>query len=106
MTVSSQNGSGGDQTDLKLGIEGFVFSDLFDAAGLKDLAERFYAEVGEQDTVLHSALTRYMAARGANYEKKVESKILTDAAPYLSDFVARLFDIQGERSQLEQDIRV
>ena len=100
MAAFSENG------DFELGIEGFRFSDLFDAVRLKDLADRFYAEVGEQDGVLHSALTKYIAARGENYEKKVESKILTDAAPYLSDFIARLFGITAERAELEKDILV
>ena len=55
-------------------------------------------ELADEDAVLHTALTKYIAARGENYEKKVESKILTDAAPYLSDFVGRLFGITAERA--------
>src|SRR5688572_19713211 len=84
MTVLPENGPFGGN-DLELGIGGFTFSDLFDAIRLKDLADAFYAEVGEHDTTLHSALTKYITARGIGYERKVESKILTDAAPYLSD---------------------
>ncbi len=106
MTAISENTTGGESRDFDLGIEGFRFSDLFDAVRLKGLAERFYAEVGEQDAVLHSALTKYIASRGEGYERKVESKILTDAAPYLSDFVARLFKISGERSELEKSVLV
>ena len=92
--------------DLELGIEGFRFSDLFDAAKLKELAERFYAEIKGQDAVLHRALTKYIAAAGVNYERKVASKILTDSAPYLSDFIARLFKIEGENADLERNILV
>src|SRR5664279_2306138 len=106
MTMFSENGSGSGQDDHELGIEGFRFSDLFDAAKLKQLAERFYSEIQPHDAVLHSALTKYIASRGVGYERKVESKILTDAAPYLSDFVARLFRITGENSELEHDILV
>ena len=105
MTVNSENG-GGKATDLALGIDGFYFSDLFDATRLKDLAETFYSEIEAHDSVLYSALTKYIAARGVGYERKVESKILTDSAPYLSDFIARLFRINRERSALEQDILV
>ncbi len=94
------------QNDFELGIEGFRFADLFDALKLKELAERFYAEVEKDDVVLHSALTKYIAARGQGYERKVESKILTDSAPYLSDFIARLFKITGQRSELEKEILV
>ena len=100
MAVFSENG------DFELGIEGFRFSDLFDAVRLRQLAERFYADLEGQDAVLHTALTKYIATRGANYERKVESKILTDAAPYLSDFVARLFGITAERAELEKEILV
>ncbi len=105
MTVFSENGKGG-QHDLELGIEGFSFSDLFDAPKLKDLTDRFYASISEHDTVLHSALVKYIASGGIGYERKVESKILTDAAPYLSDFIARLFKINRERTELEQNIKV
>ena len=55
MTVFSENG-GEKQNDIDLGIDGFRFSDLFDPVRLKDLAERFYAEVGKSDEVLHTAL--------------------------------------------------
>ncbi|MFN0278141.1 MAG: FAD-dependent oxidoreductase [Pyrinomonadaceae bacterium] len=102
MTVFSENGG----NDFELGIVGFRFSDLFEAGKLKELAARFYAEIENSDPVLHSALTKYIAARGVGYERKVESKILTDSAPYLSDFIARLFNINRERSELEHDILV
>ncbi|MGB5015195.1 MAG: hypothetical protein WBO68_14335, partial [Pyrinomonadaceae bacterium] len=90
--------------DLKLGIDGFRFSDLFDALKLKELAERFYAEVAEKEPVLHTALAKYIAARGEGFERKVESKILTDAAPFLSDFVGKLFNIDREKGELSRTI--
>ncbi len=90
--------------DLALGIEGFNYSDLFDSVKLKELAEAFYAEVEQKEPVLHSALTKYIAARGHGFERKVESKILTDAAPYLSDFIGRLFHISRERGELDREI--
>src|SRR5688572_7550638 len=92
--------------NLKLGIDGFYFSDLFDAVKLRELAEKFYAEIKDSDPTLHSALTKYIGSEGANYERKVESKILTDSAPYLSDFIGRLFEIQGERADLAKAINV
>ncbi|MFZ1700363.1 MAG: FAD-dependent oxidoreductase [Pyrinomonadaceae bacterium] len=92
--------------DLELGIEGFHFSDLFDAVRLRDLAELFYADVEKSEPLLHDALTKYITAHGIGYERRVESKILTDAAPYLSDFVARLFKITVENDELHRDITV
>ncbi|MBK6587620.1 MAG: FAD-dependent oxidoreductase [Acidobacteria bacterium] len=102
MTVPSESS----ENNFTLGIDGFSFADLFDAIKLKELAETFYAEVGQQDEILHTALTKYIAARGQGYERKVASKILTDSAPFLSDFIARLFKIDRERSELEKNVLV
>ena len=97
-TTNSQN------YDFDLGIVGFRYSDLFDAVRLKELAEKFYDELKEEEPVLHQALTKYIENRGEGYEKKVESKILTDSAPYLSEFVAKMFKINPERDELQNEI--
>ncbi len=104
MTVGVNRYTAAAEFDLKLGIDGFRFSDLFDALKLKELAERFYAEVAEKEPVLHTALAKYIAARGEGFERKVESKILTDAAPFLSDFVGKLFNIDREKGELSRTI--
>ncbi len=90
--------------DFDLGIIGFKYSDLYDAKKLEEIAEKFYAEVEELEPVLGDALKKYIALRGNGYEKKVESKILTDAAPFLSDFIARMFGINREREELQKEI--
>lgn len=90
--------------DFELGIPGFNYSDLFDAYRLKDLAENFYSEVEGKEPVLHQALMEYIKRQGEGYEPKIASKILTDAAPFLSEFVARLFGITRQREDLEREI--
>ena len=90
--------------DFDLGIVGFKYSDLYDAEKLREIAEKFYAEVEEQEPILGDALKKYIASHGVGYEKKVESKILTDAAPFLSDFIARMFGINRERAELHKEI--
>ena len=90
--------------DFDLGIVGFKYSDLYDAVKLREIAEKFYAEVEELEPVLGEALKKYIASQGVGYEKKVESKILTDAAPFLSDFIARMFSINRERAELQKEI--
>lgn len=106
MTGTTQNECGQPAHDLVLGIDGFTFADLFDAERLKHLADVFYAEVAEKEPILHEALSRYINNRGVGFERRVESKILTDAAPFLSDFIARLFGISGTRTELESEILV
>ncbi len=92
--------------DFELGIEGFHFSDLFDAYRLRDLAAKFYEEVEKEEPLLSAALNKYIAARGTGFERRAESKILTDAAPYLSSFIAKLFKITHERDGLTREINV
>ncbi|MDQ3374586.1 MAG: FAD-dependent oxidoreductase, partial [Acidobacteriota bacterium] len=90
--------------DFALGIAGFHYSDLYDAEKLEQIAEKFYAEIEAEEPILHEALVKYVARRGVGYEKRVESKILTDSAPYLSDFVARMFNLSKERKDLQNVI--
>ena len=104
MTGISVKEPAGANRDFDLGVVGFKFSDLFDAVRLRELAEKFYEELSEENALLHDALTKYIAARGAGYEARVESNILTDSAPYLSRFVAKMFGITRDREQLEREI--
>src|SRR5688572_13522060 len=104
MNSPSQEGQLLTGNDFDLGIPGFRYSDLFDATKLAELAEAFYGEIAEKEPVLHDALRKYVAGAGAGLEKRVVSKILTDAAPFLSDFVARLFGVTGERAELQDEI--
>ena len=92
------------ETDFSLGIGGFSYSDLYDAEKLRRLAEKFYDTVKADNPILGDALAKYIETRGSGYEKKVESKILTDAAPYLSEFVAQLFNVEAERAALQKEI--
>jgi NADPH-dependent glutamate synthase beta subunit-like oxidoreductase/NAD(P)H-flavin reductase len=90
--------------DFELGIDGFRYSDLYDAVKLRELAERFYSELIEEQAVTGTALKKYIEAEGRGYEPKVESKILTDSAPFLSRFIARIFKITPAVLELEREI--
>jgi NADPH-dependent glutamate synthase beta subunit-like oxidoreductase/NAD(P)H-flavin reductase len=104
MTGTHTAGSCSEGNDFALGIGGFQFSDLFRAEKLKELADCFYEDLKAKDDVLHGALTKYIDAHGAGYEDRVESKILTDSAPYLSEFIAELFNINSERDALMRTV--
>jgi hypothetical protein len=104
MTGISEKEQNASNYDFALGVAGFHYSDLFDAPRLAELAENFYGELDEKEPILGDALRKYIAAHGNGYEKRVESKILTDAAPHLSEFVARLFHISRERDELQKEI--
>ena len=106
MTDIPQNGPHVQPQDFELGIAGFRYSDLFDPARLNALAETFYAEIGKAEPTIHAALMKYVAAGGKSLERRAESKLLTDTAPYLSDFIARLFRVTNDRDELEKAILV
>src|SRR6476661_6189232 len=106
MTVFTEDQIDETADNFKLGIDGFYFADLFEAYRLKDLADKFYQHVEQEEPLLGDALNKYIAARGEGFERRVESKILTDAAPYLSDFIGRLFKITTERAELGHTINV
>jgi NADPH-dependent glutamate synthase beta subunit-like oxidoreductase/NAD(P)H-flavin reductase len=99
----SKNGTAGH--DIELGIAGFRYSDLFDAVKLAELADAFYSEVDAKQPDLGKALRSYISTRGEGIERRAESNILTDAAPYLSAFIARLFNIEEERNAVEKAIK-
>src|SRR5262245_54761139 len=103
MTALSVNGPL-NTNDFELGVPGFCYSDLFDAVRLKELADVFYEELAKTQPVLGPALRKYIDSHGLGYEKRAESQLLTDAAPHLSSFLARLFGIEGERADLEKSI--
>ncbi|MCO5334675.1 MAG: FAD-dependent oxidoreductase [Pyrinomonadaceae bacterium] len=106
MTDASINNGTVGTLDMELGIAPYRYSDLFDPIKLRSLTLDFYKEVTDKDPVLGESLQKYIAAGGIGYERRAESKILTDAAPFLSDFVARLFGVSKEREWLGKQITI
>ncbi len=92
--------------DLRLGVSGFTYADLYRPERLRELAEIFYAEMEQAAPVVHRQLMDYLAAAGAALAgTKAESELLIAAAPHLSRFVARLFGIQKDREALIEAVR-
>ena len=56
--------------DFELGIPGFHYSDLYDAVRLRELADKFYAEIEEEDPLLHEALTTT-----SKHEAKITNRV-------------------------------
>src|SRR4051812_24760779 len=106
MSSNSENKMVPTGNDFELGISGFRYSDLFDAVKLAELTEAFHSDLESREPVVGEALKKYLAAKGAGFEPRAASKILTDSAPFLSNFIAKLFGIVGERAELEKEILV
>jgi NADPH-dependent glutamate synthase beta subunit-like oxidoreductase/NAD(P)H-flavin reductase len=97
-------GAGIESTLTNLGIGDFTYEDLYKPDRLRDLAEAFYADLSEKAPEVHQLLFAYISSRGENLKGKPESELLIAAAPYLSHFVARLFNVEERREAMIEQV--
>ncbi|HEV2300137.1 MAG TPA: FAD-dependent oxidoreductase, partial [Stellaceae bacterium] len=85
--------------DLALAY-GLSFADLYEHNGLVRLDRAFVADLAAADAELHN---RLMAGRRDpdGFGHEAESTLLVDLAPFVEDFLGRLFGISGEVRALE-----
>ena len=93
-----------ERTNLELGIPGFRFGDLHDSARLAELLDAFDEALRVTDPSLCDRLMAYRGCRGEGMAPQAVSTLITDVAPHLSTFVARLFGIQQERELLAREL--
>ena len=86
--------------ELRLGIPGFAFEDLFRPARLAELHARFMREVQESDPALHADWERYRGVGPGGLPALEESQLLVKMAPHVSRFVGRLFGVETELEAL------
>src|SRR5258705_9172618 len=82
----------------KLGVSGYVFSDLHDPERLASLYERFDEGVRAADPELWRAWDGYRGEPDAPRSPLTLSDLLMRMASHVSAFVTRLFDIDGDAS--------
>jgi NADPH-dependent glutamate synthase beta subunit-like oxidoreductase/NAD(P)H-flavin reductase len=80
--------------ELVLGIPGFAYADLFEAARLADLTSSFHEFVKQTDESDHADLLALAAGEARTPEET--SDILVRNSRHLSAFVARLFGVEHE----------
>ena len=81
-----------DKQLFSLGIDGFTYPDLYDPLRLKMLAEYFYKDVETADPGLGRQYANYRHENGLSPVD--ESNLIVKLAPYLGQFIARLFQIE------------
>jgi len=79
-----------------LGIPDFTYADLYDANRLKDLAGVFDASVQRHDAELFGQFAAYRQAQGEGFAPEAVSELLVNMAPYVGQFVAKLFNISAQ----------
>ena len=85
---------------MPMGIGGFIYSDLYEPDRLASLYERFCEEVRATDAAFWSEWNAYRAEPAAPRSPVVVSSLLTRMAPFVSRFLARLFDVDAASSAL------
>src|SRR5438067_13186576 len=86
-------------TDLAL-KHGLSFSDLYERDGVIGLDRAFVAHLAATDVGLHARLMAGRAEPEA-LDRKAESDLLVDLAPFVEDFLGELFGIAGEVRSLQ-----
>jgi len=81
---------------LDLGIPGFTYADLFEPHALARLGGVFDEYLGEADATIANRFRAYRENLGDDHSPEELSAILSDTAPWVGRFLARLFRIETE----------
>ncbi len=90
---------------LSLGIPGFKYADLYDPLRLADLSLAFDDDVRQCDPALFDEFVAYRECQGTGMAPEAVSDILVRTAPYVGDFITRLFKLESERAAQREAIR-
>jgi NADPH-dependent glutamate synthase beta subunit-like oxidoreductase/NAD(P)H-flavin reductase len=87
------------KTELHPGF-GLLFGDLYESSGLARVDEAFLRELQQSDASLFSAL---LSARSEfrSLPAKQRAELIVNLAPYVEDFIGKLFGIEGELRDLQ-----
>jgi NADPH-dependent glutamate synthase beta subunit-like oxidoreductase/NAD(P)H-flavin reductase len=86
---------------LTLHIDGFDYYDLHKPEKLKKLTSIFFDEVRSKNPTLAESFSAYQVQMGEGLSPAQSSALLVEMAPYLSDFIARLFGVENECKKLK-----
>ena len=93
------------QHNFTLGIPGFCYADLYDAARLNDLLTVFDTSVKHHDAELFEQYDAFRRAQGEQYSAEQVSELLVNMGPYVGQFLARLFNITEEHKAQSINIK-
>ena len=80
---------------MPLGVSGFTYADLYRPLRLRDLHDRFCAQVATDDPELWRVWDVYRTAPDSVTSPIERSDLIVRMAPHVSRFVARLFGVEA-----------
>jgi NADPH-dependent glutamate synthase beta subunit-like oxidoreductase/NAD(P)H-flavin reductase len=87
---------------FELGVAGFGHQDLFAPEKLRELHEVFLNDFGRAAPEARARFDAYRAVQGGGYASEQVSAVLLEVAPYVSQFVAKLFCVEPETEALKR----
>src|SRR5215471_10345303 len=90
----------GTSADLRLGVPGFTYSDLYKSDRLRELLDIFDSEVAAANPELFSRWDAYRNDPAKPHSAVEISALLVSMASHVSRFVGRLFSIEAEAEAL------
>jgi NADPH-dependent glutamate synthase beta subunit-like oxidoreductase/NAD(P)H-flavin reductase len=90
---------------MPLGVDGFIYADLYDAARLSDLLgvfDRWFAETAPEARAQFEA---YRACKGVGMKRVQQSEAILAAAPFVGRFVGTLFGVDDQLEIFRADVR-
>ncbi len=98
-----ENSAGKSGPELRLGLSGFTYADLYDPSGLRRLHDSFLDYLRASDAEAFVTFEAYRVCAGAGFGPKETSAAILAAAPHLSSFVGKLFGVERELEALERE---
>src|SRR5262245_22440373 len=93
---STEMNNTGASTELRLGVSGFAYPDLYKPERLKELLDAFDCEVAEANPELFAKWDEYRSHPEKPRPAVEISALLVAMAGHVSRFVTRLFCIESE----------
>ncbi|MGH8527429.1 MAG: pyridine nucleotide-disulfide oxidoreductase, partial [Gammaproteobacteria bacterium] len=87
------------QVNLALGFTAFAYADLYEPDRLRDLLAIFDDYVADRNPALSTEFGQYRTTLGEGLPPQTISDLLVRMAPYVGDFVAKLFGVASERDR-------
>jgi NADPH-dependent glutamate synthase beta subunit-like oxidoreductase/NAD(P)H-flavin reductase len=94
-----------DAPSMPLGVEGFVYADLYEPARLQALSEAFDTWFATQSPDMHSRFDEYRRTKGAGKSPVQQSDALLAAAPFVGEFIGKLFGVESALDEFRENAR-
>src|SRR5688572_27802952 len=92
-------------SSMPLGVTGFRYSDLFAPERLKDLYDLFCTELAQKSPDAWRQYEAYRACQGEGMKPDEVSNAILATAPFVSEFIARLFNVEKEVTELKSEVK-